>query len=175
MNRWVGQPDRVFLNLDRVFGSKWIHHKEDNTLALVLVCGVWGCGGWVYVHTYMAPLCFYSTCPALPQRNLTGIRNHFSTCNRTPGARSLISSSSDTRKRRVFVLSDLHTDYSDNMSWVRSLKSRSTEDLLLVAGDVAETYSNFILTMSLLKDEFHRVFFVPGNHDLWLRGRKLTM
>ncbi|XP_073042313.1 uncharacterized protein [Primulina eburnea] len=119
----------------------------------------------------MAPLCLYSTGPAWPQRNHTGIRNHFSICNCTPRARSLISSS-DTRKMGVFVLSDLHTDYSDNMSWVRSLKSRSSEDVLLVAGDVAETCSNFVLTMSLLKDEFHRVFFVPGNHDLWLRREK---
>lgn len=74
---------------------------------------------------------------------------------------------------RVFVLSDLHTDYSDNMRWVKSLSSTEyTKDLLLVAGDVAETYSNFVETMSLLRDRFMRVFFVPGNHDLWCRRPK---
>ncbi|OVA10771.1 Phosphoesterase domain [Macleaya cordata] len=71
---------------------------------------------------------------------------------------------------RVFVLSDLHTDYSENMSWVKCLSTkRYKKDVLLVAGDVAETYNNFILTMSLLKDRFKHVFYVPGNHDLWCR------
>ncbi|KAF8398641.1 hypothetical protein HHK36_014496 [Tetracentron sinense] len=71
---------------------------------------------------------------------------------------------------RVFVLSDLHTDYSENMAWVKCLSTvRYKKDVLLVAGDVAETYNNFLLAMSLLKDRFEHVFFVPGNHDLWCR------
>lgn len=74
---------------------------------------------------------------------------------------------------RVFVVSDLHTDYSENMCWVKSLSSRTHDkDVLVVAGDVAETYTNFLLTMSILKDKFRHVFFVPGNHDLWLRREK---
>ncbi|XP_051133444.1 uncharacterized protein LOC127253066 isoform X2 [Andrographis paniculata] len=71
---------------------------------------------------------------------------------------------------RVFVVSDLHTDYEENMEWVKRLSDRKTVgDVLLVAGDVAETYANFVQTMSILKDKFGRVFFTPGNHDLWLR------
>lgn len=73
---------------------------------------------------------------------------------------------------RVFVLSDLHTDYSENMFWVNRLSTkRYRKDVLLVAGDVAETYNNFVLTMSVLKDRFKHVFFVPGNHDLWRRSK----
>lgn len=74
---------------------------------------------------------------------------------------------------RVFVLSDLHTDYSENMTWVKHI-SRVThkKDVLLVAGDVAETFKNFLQTMSLLKDRFEHVFYVPGNHDLWCRWEK---
>lgn len=76
---------------------------------------------------------------------------------------------------RVFVVSDLHTDYPENLAWVRSLRSsqpkrtQMDKDVLLVAGDVAETYSNFVLTMSLLKERFQHVFYVPGNHDIWCR------
>ncbi|XP_058097785.1 uncharacterized protein LOC131242868 isoform X2 [Magnolia sinica] len=71
---------------------------------------------------------------------------------------------------RVFVLSDLHTDYAENMAWVKCLSTmRYRRDVLLVAGDVAETYKNFVLTMSVLKDRFQSVFYVPGNHDLWCR------
>ncbi|EEF36783.1 conserved hypothetical protein [Ricinus communis] len=57
------------------------------------------------------------------------------------------------------------------MTWVKSLSSKrhNKKDVLLVAGDVAETCSNFFFTMSLLKDTFQHVFYVPGNHDLWCR------
>lgn len=75
---------------------------------------------------------------------------------------------------RVFLLSDLHTDYHENMTWVKCLSAiRYKEDVLIVAGDVAETYKNFVLTMSLLKEKFKQVFFVPGNHDLWCRWEEI--
>ncbi|XP_028756542.1 uncharacterized protein LOC114715817 [Neltuma alba] len=71
---------------------------------------------------------------------------------------------------RVFVVSDLHTDYAENMKWVKCLSSiNHKKDVLLVAGDVAETYDKFVVTLSLLKERFQHVFFVPGNHDLWCR------
>ncbi|KAK3027619.1 hypothetical protein RJ639_042372 [Escallonia herrerae] len=74
---------------------------------------------------------------------------------------------------RLFVLSDLHTDYPENMTWVKSLSTtRHKKDVLLVAGDVAETCKNFVQTMSILKDRFEHVFYVPGNHDLWCRWEK---
>lgn len=75
---------------------------------------------------------------------------------------------------RVYAISDLHTDYSENLCWVNSLSPQGNgENVLIVAGDVAETCENFLLTMSVLKDKFERVFFVPGNHDLWLRREKI--
>ncbi|XP_021292045.1 uncharacterized protein LOC110422453 isoform X1 [Herrania umbratica] len=74
---------------------------------------------------------------------------------------------------RVFVLSDLHTDYPENMAWVRSIPAkRNNKDVLLVAGDVAEVFDNFVCTMSLLRHRFEYVFYVPGNHDLWCRWER---
>ncbi|ONK56576.1 uncharacterized protein A4U43_C10F10260 [Asparagus officinalis] len=56
------------------------------------------------------------------------------------------------------------------MKWVKGLStSWYKNDVLIVAGDVAETYSNFLVTMSELKERFRFIFFVPGNHDLWCR------
>ncbi|KAM4106385.1 hypothetical protein ACJW30_04G058900 [Castanea mollissima] len=56
------------------------------------------------------------------------------------------------------------------MRWVKSISTvRHKKDIILIAGDVAEIYGNFVLTMSLLKDRFEHVFYVPGNHDLWCR------
>lgn len=70
----------------------------------------------------------------------------------------------------VFVVSDLHTDYDENLRWVESLSNvKQKNNVLLVAGDVAETHSMFVETMSLLKERFEHVFYVPGNHDLWCR------
>lgn len=89
-------------------------------------------------------------------------------CTRRPDI--LPSLNGDNACLRVFVLSDLHTDYSENMTWVECLSTvKHKRDVLLVAGDVAETYNNFVLTMSLLKERFEHVFYVPGNHDLWCR------
>ncbi|KAH7663173.1 Metallo-dependent phosphatases protein [Dioscorea alata] len=85
-------------------------------------------------------------------------------------ARYLHNCLSDRAGPRVFVVSDLHTDYLENMSWVRRLSSvLYKKDVLIVAGDVAEMYKNFVNTMSELRDRFQVVFFVPGNHDLWCR------
>lgn len=70
----------------------------------------------------------------------------------------------------VFALSDLHTEYAENMEWVKSISTvRHKKYVLVVAGDVAEAYDNFFLTMCLLKEGFEHVFFVPENHDLWCR------
>ncbi|ONI09583.1 hypothetical protein PRUPE_5G246200 [Prunus persica] len=89
-------------------------------------------------------------------------------CLRRP--QILPSTLGDAVGLRVFVLSDLHTDYTENMEWVKCLPTvRYKNDVLIVAGDVAETYKNFIVTMSLLKDRFEHVLYVPGNHDLWCR------
>ncbi|MCO5547063.1 hypothetical protein L7F22_000504 [Adiantum nelumboides] len=71
---------------------------------------------------------------------------------------------------RIFVISDLHTDYAENLMWVKAMPlDVFREDTLIVAGDVAEKLKTFVATMTLLKDRFKHVFFVPGNHDLWCR------
>ncbi|KAJ8420238.1 hypothetical protein Cgig2_019836 [Carnegiea gigantea] len=78
----------------------------------------------------------------------------------------------ETDDTRVFIVSGLHTDYAENMMWVKQISTTSyLEDILLVAGDVAETYDKFCLTMSLLKKRFKHVLYVPGNHDLWCRSK----
>ncbi|KAJ6861821.1 hypothetical protein NC651_037777 [Populus alba x Populus x berolinensis] len=98
-------------------------------------------------------------------------RNSRNYCSTRPQILSPPPLSRDALGFRVFVLSDLHTDYPENMNWVKSLSTKAYKnDLLLLAGDVAETYHNFYSTMSLLKDRFQHVFYVPGNHDLWCRS-----
>lgn len=89
---------------------------------------------------------------------------------RRPQIVSSVLGNSNTEGVSVFVVSDLHTDYAENLKWVECLSNvKHKNDVLLVAGDVAETCSMFVVTMSLLKERFEHVFYVPGNHDLWCR------
>lgn len=123
---------------------------------------------------------FIPSCPSVSQKpmNLNYLSKHIALSKYKRDIKRgsierpqiLPSTSGDAVGLRVFVLSDLHTDYADNMKWVKSISTVThKKDVLLVAGDVAELYDNFVLTMSLLKDRFEHIFYIPGNHDLWCR------
>ena len=70
--------------------------------------------------------------------------------------------------RSIFVVSDIHTDYKQNLLWATTLTGHR-DDVLLVAGDVSDDLATFEETMAALSCSFGAVFFVPGNHDLWTR------
>jgi len=71
---------------------------------------------------------------------------------------------------RIFALSDLHTDFLENLKWLQKLSDNDYKnDILIVAGDISDKFDRFNKTLLLLRDKFKTVFFVPGNHDLWLR------
>ncbi len=71
---------------------------------------------------------------------------------------------------RIFAISDLHVDYPENLDWVESLSAADyTGDALLVAGDISHEESLVCRTLEALRSRFSDVFFVSGNHDLWLR------
>lgn len=73
---------------------------------------------------------------------------------------------------RVFALSDVHVDYQENMSWLAALSlAEYGEDVLLLAGDVSHDLGRMAQAFEILLARFGRLFFVPGNHDLWLLGR----
>ena len=123
---------------------------------------------------------FIPSCPSVSQKpmNLNYLSKHIALSKYKRDLKRgsierpqiLPSTSGNAVGLRVFVLSDLHTDYADNMKWVKSISTVThKKDVLLVAGDVAELYDNFVLTMSLLKDRFEHIFYIPGNHDLWCR------
>lgn len=67
----------------------------------------------------------------------------------------------------IYGISDLHTDYEANMKFVENLPERS-EDVLIVAGDVSDDITRLIETLSFLKSKYKEVFFIPGNHELWI-------
>jgi predicted phosphodiesterase len=72
---------------------------------------------------------------------------------------------------RIFAISDLHTDFRENRLLVQRLAGRDyTRDVLVVAGDVADRLETLRETLVFLRGLFREVWFVPGNHELWVRG-----
>jgi predicted phosphodiesterase len=70
---------------------------------------------------------------------------------------------------RIFALSDLHVDFGENLGQVQSLSgSEHQQDALLVAGDAAHHLDLCEAALATLRQRFSRVFFIPGNHDLWV-------
>ena len=72
---------------------------------------------------------------------------------------------------RIFAASDIHTDFRKNWSAVAELSDTEyRNDALIVAGDVADQLDTIHNSLLLLRSKFQRVFYVPGNHELWVRG-----
>ncbi len=67
----------------------------------------------------------------------------------------------------LFAISDLHVAYPENRAFVEALRPESDEDWLLVAGDVAETFTEVGWALTVLRRRFARVIWAPGNHELW--------
>jgi predicted phosphodiesterase len=72
---------------------------------------------------------------------------------------------------RIYAISDLHTDFRENREALeRAPMAGHRDDVLIVAGDVADSEPVLRDTLQLLASRFGEVFFVPGNHELWVRG-----
>jgi hypothetical protein len=70
---------------------------------------------------------------------------------------------------RVLALSDLHVDYPRNMRWIEGISlSDYQRDTILLAGDITHEMDRLRKTFDIFQQRFARVFFVPGNHELWL-------
>ena len=70
---------------------------------------------------------------------------------------------------RVFALSDVHIDYSENVKWIANLSvAEYQDDVLILAGDVSDKRRLLEWCLSVLTKRFRKVLFVPGNHELWV-------
>ncbi|KAK6174474.1 hypothetical protein SNE40_017744 [Patella caerulea] len=80
-------------------------------------------------------------------------------------SRSLIS-----KMRRIFAISDIHVDFKENREFVNSWShEKYGEDVLILAGDVTDFMSLLKETLQHLSKTFYKVFYVSGNHELWIR------
>lgn len=78
-------------------------------------------------------------------------------------------------QKQVWIVSDLHVDYSENMNWLREIcesarpAAEEDRDAMIVAGDLSHNLEHIENALSFICGAFSPVFFVPGNHDLWVR------
>ena len=71
---------------------------------------------------------------------------------------------------RIFAISDVHADYAENMALIQALSGQGhARDTLLLAGDVTDDLAKLARVLGEVREKFAQVFFVPGNHELWLR------
>jgi hypothetical protein len=71
---------------------------------------------------------------------------------------------------RIFAVSDLHTDFAENRSRLQRVSATAyLQDTLVVAGDIADDLGIIGWTLQQLRSRFRQVFYVPGNHELWVR------
>jgi 3',5'-cyclic AMP phosphodiesterase CpdA len=71
---------------------------------------------------------------------------------------------------RLWAIADLHLAAERNRAGLRELPAHP-EDWLIVAGDVCEGLDLFDEALDWLMRRFARVFWTPGNHELWLTDR----
>lgn len=71
---------------------------------------------------------------------------------------------------KLYAISDLHLDYLANRQALLALPAHPN-DWLIVAGDVGESIELLRLALAELTRKFAKVFWVPGNHDLWTTSK----
>ncbi len=72
---------------------------------------------------------------------------------------------------RVFSISDIHIDFTENARWIKDISEKKfKQDALIFAGDAAHNLKMLQDVLLQLKAKFKEVFFVPGNHDLWIHN-----
>jgi predicted phosphodiesterase len=67
---------------------------------------------------------------------------------------------------KLWALSDLHVGYPDNREMFARLTGHG-DDWLIIAGDVCESFEDLQSVFEISTARFARVFWVPGNHELW--------
>jgi 3',5'-cyclic AMP phosphodiesterase CpdA len=76
---------------------------------------------------------------------------------------------------RILAISDLHTDFNENKSLLEQIPAVvHQDDILIAAGDISNNLDILRATLALLRSKFKKVFYVPGNHELWVRREMHT-
>lgn len=70
---------------------------------------------------------------------------------------------------RLLAISDLHLGHDANRTLLTGVSDHG-DDWLIVAGDVGETFAHMEFAWRMLRPRFAKIFWTPGNHELWTTG-----
>ena len=74
--------------------------------------------------------------------------------------------------KRLFAISDVHYDHAGAKEWASGLSTTAyKDDAIILAGDCGDTFTAVKYCLRAFKACFRRVFYCPGNHDLWIRPK----
>ena len=71
-----------------------------------------------------------------------------------------------SRPGRLLAISDLHINHRINREALATIGPHP-DDWLIVAGDIGERPEHLVTVLDSLTPRFAKVFWTPGNHDLW--------
>lgn len=72
---------------------------------------------------------------------------------------------------KLYAISDIHLSYDRNREAFAELPDHP-DDWLILGGDIGETIEHLRFTLGVATERFAKVFWIPGNHDLWTVPRK---
>ena len=72
---------------------------------------------------------------------------------------------------KLMAVSDIHVGHQGNKPVVEAIRADSPEDGLIGAGDVGERSDDIRWALSILRERFAKVIWVPGNHELWTTAK----
>jgi 3',5'-cyclic AMP phosphodiesterase CpdA len=67
---------------------------------------------------------------------------------------------------KLYAISDLHVGFEPNSRMWQALPAHP-DDWLILGGDLGETVAHLRFVLEIATARFARVFWVPGNHELW--------
>jgi 3',5'-cyclic AMP phosphodiesterase CpdA len=67
---------------------------------------------------------------------------------------------------KLYAISDIHLGFARNRQAFAAL-SPHPDDWLILGGDIGETGEHLEFALRIATQRFAKVFWVPGNHDLW--------
>lgn len=69
----------------------------------------------------------------------------------------------------------MHYDHKCNEEWAHRIDDfKFQEDVLIVAGNMCDSRTALVRALTTLKAKFRRVFWVPGNHEMWVHTSEST-
>jgi 3',5'-cyclic AMP phosphodiesterase CpdA len=71
------------------------------------------------------------------------------------------------RSGGLYAISDLHVGHQENRAVLDRIRPVADGDWLIVAGDVGDRLSDIETSLTVLRQRFKQVVWVPGNHELW--------